>query len=79
MAEATDALRVQLLAWVAEKPRTYREVMDAWRTSCPRLPIWEDAVDDRLVEVTASGTLNEARVVVTDRGAALLQRSLAAA
>jgi hypothetical protein len=41
----------QLLAWIAEGPRTYAETMDAWRTSCPRLSIWEDAVADGLVRV----------------------------
>ena len=27
--------------------------MEVWRTSCPRLSIWEDAVDDGLVRVRA--------------------------
>src|SRR5207248_8806967 len=35
-----------LLDWIASTPRTYRETMEAWRTSCPRLSIWEDAVGD---------------------------------
>ena len=39
------ALVLDLLEWVAAKRRPYAEVMEAWRTSCPRLPIWEDAVD----------------------------------
>ena len=46
-----EALTRQLVAWAAERPRTYGEAMEAWRTSCPRLPIWEDAVDARLIEV----------------------------
>lgn len=50
----TEALTQQLLDWAAERPRTYGEAMDAWRTSCPRLPIWEDAVDARLIEVLAA-------------------------
>lgn len=44
-------LTLQMLAWVAERPRTYVETMEAWRTSCPRLSIWEDALADRLVGV----------------------------
>lgn len=40
-----ESLMVDLVEFVARKPRTYAEVMDAWRTSCPRLTIWEDAVD----------------------------------
>ena len=40
-----DALVLDLVEWVAKEPRTYPEVMDAWRTSCPRLTVWEEAVD----------------------------------
>lgn len=40
-----EALILDLLEWLAVKPRRYDEVMSAWRTSCPRLTIWEDAVD----------------------------------
>lgn len=39
----------EFLAWLAASPRPYVQVMDAWRTSCPRFPIWEDAVDHRFV------------------------------
>jgi hypothetical protein len=49
----TDALQtliLDLLEWVARRERTYEEVMDAWRTSCPRLPVWEDANDFGLIE-----------------------------
>ncbi len=42
-------LVLDLVEWLATRPRPYAEVMDAWRTSCPRLPIWEDAVDLGLV------------------------------
>jgi len=38
-----DDLILDLLEWVAADPRPYAEVMEAWRTSCPRLPVWEDA------------------------------------
>jgi len=44
-----DSLLLDLLEWVAKEPRTYRQTMDAWRTSCPRLPVWEEAVDRGLV------------------------------
>jgi hypothetical protein len=48
---APSALVIELLAWVALRPRTYIEAMDAWRTSCPRMPVWEDALDGGLIEV----------------------------
>ncbi|HSP55474.1 MAG TPA: hypothetical protein VLS25_07785 [Dehalococcoidia bacterium] len=38
-----------MVEWIAARPRTYEEVMDVWRTSCPRLQIWEDATDLGLV------------------------------
>ena len=43
---ATDpvpALVLDLLEWIGREPRPYSEVMEAWRTSCPRLPVWEEA------------------------------------
>ena len=42
---AVDALIVDLLEWIGPTPRPYDEVMEVWRTSCPRLPVWEDAND----------------------------------
>ena len=43
MADPVEALVLDLLEWVGEAGRPYAEVMDAWRTSCPRLPVWEEA------------------------------------
>ncbi len=48
-----SALLLELLAWVDARPRTYGETMEAWRTSCPREPVWEDATGAGLVEVVA--------------------------
>jgi hypothetical protein len=44
-----EGLIVDLLLWLANGERTYEEVMDAWRTSCPKLPVWEEANDRGLV------------------------------
>jgi hypothetical protein len=49
MADVVEALILDLLDWLLVRDRTYEEVMDAWRTSCPRLPVWEDANDRGLV------------------------------
>jgi hypothetical protein len=38
-----DALILDLLEWIGKGGRPYAEVMEAWRTSCPRLPVWEEA------------------------------------
>jgi D-3-phosphoglycerate dehydrogenase len=65
------ALVLDLLEWVAARPRTYAEVMDAWRTSCPRLPVWEDANELGFV-ARAAGTGGCAMVVATESGTAFL-------
>ena len=46
-----DAPTLQLLAWIAEQPRSYAETIEAWKTSCPRLAVWEDALADDLVRI----------------------------
>ena len=71
MPDETRALILDLVEWIAARPRTYDAVMDAWRTSCPRLTIWEDAVDQRLVACQRGGG-GTTLVKVTERGRALL-------
>jgi hypothetical protein len=44
-APALSAPTLQLLEWLHARPRSYAETIEAWRSSCPRLTIWEDAVD----------------------------------
>ena len=65
-------LTLQFLAWLAERPRSYGEAMDAWRTSCPRLSIWEDAMGEGLIEL-GEGRWRDRHVRVTAKGRALLQ------
>ena len=45
-----ESLILDLLEWIAKQDRTYDETMDAWKTSCPKLPVWEDATDRGLIE-----------------------------
>jgi hypothetical protein len=45
VSDTVDALILDLLEWIGPNPRPYAEVLEAWRTSCPRLPVWEDAND----------------------------------
>ncbi len=68
MDATVEALVVDLLHWVALRERSYEEVMAAWRTSCPRLPVWEDACDQGLV-VSEGGVVR-----VTEAGQAFLAR-----
>jgi len=50
MNHGPDALVLDFVEWIAASPRRYRDVMEAWKTSCPRLTIWEDAIDQGLVQ-----------------------------
>jgi hypothetical protein len=43
MSDPVAALVLDLLEWIGPEPRPYAEVIEAWRTSCPRLPVWEEA------------------------------------
>lgn len=63
-----QSLVLDLIEWIGEAPRPYSEVIAAWRTSCPRLTIWEDTVDAGLV--ARDGTL----VRVTREGREFLKR-----
>ena len=49
MPDPLEPLILDLLEWLTVRDRTYSEVMDAWRTSCPKLPVWEDANDRGLI------------------------------
>jgi len=67
MSTTIRPLMLDLVAFVAERPRPYAEVLDAWRTSCPRLTVWEDAVEAGLV------TLRDGTVQATEAGRAALR------
>ena len=70
--ETVDVLVLDLLEWLARRDRTYEETMGAWRTSCPKLPVWEDATDRGLVDVeTRNG---RSFVYVTPDGSDLLNK-----
>lgn len=67
MTDTLTPLICDFLEWVGRAPRSQAEVMDAWRTSCPRLPVWEEATDNGYV--ARRGT----RVELTARGRAFLE------
>lgn len=72
MTDAVDALILDLLEYVAREERPYDDVMDAWRTSCPKLPVWEEANERGLiVRERANG---HAIVRITAAGAAHLHQ-----
>jgi hypothetical protein len=50
MTHGPDALVLDFVEWIVASPRRYCDVMEAWKTSCPRLTIWEYAIDQGLVQ-----------------------------
>jgi hypothetical protein len=68
----TETLILDLLEWLAKGDRGYEEVMDAWRTCCPKLPVWEDANDRGLV--ITQQVQGRSVVGITSSGRALLAR-----
>ncbi len=65
--DITAPLILDFLEWLAAEPRPYAEVMDGWRTSCPRLTIWEDAVDGGYIARRRDGR-REAFIELTPLG-----------
>jgi D-3-phosphoglycerate dehydrogenase len=70
--DPTETLVLDLLQWIGRRRRRYVDVMEIWRTSCPRLPVWEEANDRGFVERHSQGT--ETFITVTDLGWAFLRR-----
>jgi hypothetical protein len=71
MSADLDPLILDFLEWLAPSPRPYGEVMEAWRTSCPRLTVWEDSLDRGFV--ARSGANGGARMIaLTEAGSDFL-------
>jgi hypothetical protein len=68
MPETVSSLVLDLVQWAALRPRSRAEFIDAWRSSCPRLTIWEDAEELGLLERRPGGM-----IAVTAKGRACLR------
>lgn len=66
-------IMIQFLEWVAARPRRREDVLDAWQSSCPRFPVWEDARAEGLIRQCGGG---ENRVELTAHGRRALARAL---
>jgi hypothetical protein len=73
VSDTIEVLVLDLLEWLSIRERSYQETMDAWRTSCPRLPVWEEATDRRLVFIHSTDGRSSVRV--THAGIELLKRA----
>jgi hypothetical protein len=74
MSDSRSLMMIQFLDWVGDRPRTYRQAMEAWRTSCPRLSVWEDAIIEGLVCIESGA---DRAVCLTSAGRAALQEARA--
>ncbi len=72
MSESAEHLMLEFLSWVANRPRTYDEAMEAWQSHCPRQTIWEDAIIDGLIQFNNDEASHNPEVALTPRGRALL-------
>jgi hypothetical protein len=78
MSDTVDPLVLDLLEWIGPEARPYAEVIEAWRTSCPRLPVWEEANARGFLERRHEPG-REALVAVSATGRAHLQAQRATA
>jgi hypothetical protein len=77
MPEPMDLLTLEFLRWIASRRRTYAEAMEAWRSTCPRHTVWEDALIDGLIQIERGGVLRQSVVILTAQGKAALEGNAA--
>jgi hypothetical protein len=70
--QQASLIMIQFLAWVADRPRNYAQTMDAWRSSCPRLSVWEDAIIEGLIRIERNANRS---IRLTPQGAAVLAQA----
>lgn len=68
-----EALVADLVEWIAQRPKPYAEVMEAWRSTCPRLTVWEDTLAAGLLQLQRPEGALEALVCVTPEGSRFLR------
>src|SRR5215470_2747579 len=72
MSDTVSLIMLQFLDWVSSRTRTYAEAMEAWRTSCPRLSVWEDAQIEGYIQFEGEPS-QPTQVVLTPLGNAILE------
>jgi hypothetical protein len=78
MFESVEPLTFEFLRWISARPRTYAETMEAWRSTCPRQTVWEDAFIAGLIEIERGSALRQSVVILTAQGQAVLEGNTAA-
>lgn len=74
MMTAHESLTLQLLEWIAQGSHSYLDALDTWKSSCPRLTIWEDACAAGLIDCTPG---RSGVVSLTGKGRKQLEESRA--
>ena len=78
---STDRIRmltIELLTWISAGPRTYADAMEVWRSSCPRHPVWDDALIDGLIQIEGGEAIDQSKITLTARGKDVLDRQCGA-
>jgi len=75
MPESVSLLTLEFLAWIDSRPRTYAEAIEAWRSTCPQHPVWDDALIEGLIRIEGAETMDCSVVSLTPRGEALIGNS----
>jgi hypothetical protein len=73
MPEPVSLLMLEFLTWVSLRRRSYAEAMDAWRSTCPRHTVWEDALAGGLIQLENGSMPHQSEVTLTPRGRAVLE------
>lgn len=75
MSDPVNLPTIQFLAWVASRRRSFADVREAWRSTCPRLSVWEDALGEHLVrcEQSPGKAADDCAVTLTASGRAILE------
>jgi hypothetical protein len=73
MPEPVSLLLREFLTWIAARPRTYADAMEAWRSNCPGHTVWEDALLGGLIGLDRDDSLQQPEVTLTPRGRAILE------
>ena len=72
MPDRVNLLTLEFLQWISSRSRTYADAMEAWRTTCPRSSVWEDALLGGLIQIENGSRMGESKVGLTPKGRAIL-------
>jgi hypothetical protein len=70
--DRVSLLTLEFLQWISSRSRTYADAMEAWRTTCPRNSVWEDALIGGLIQVENASGMGQSKVSLTPKGKAVL-------